>query len=73
MTLPFDTASPECFRETVARCFGLLFDDAKLGFLGDVLRRRADARGTAAEDYVLQLEAGVTKSSGACDERFDPL
>jgi chemotaxis protein methyltransferase CheR len=59
VTVRFDSASPEHFRETIAGCLGLRFDDAKLGFLADVLRRRADARGTAVEVYAAQIEAGA--------------
>ena len=59
MTVRFDPASPERFREFVGRCFGLFFDDAKLGFLGDVLQRQAEARGTPIEIYMAQLEAGA--------------
>jgi chemotaxis protein methyltransferase CheR len=59
VTICFDPASPRRFREFVARCFGLLFDDAKLGFLGDVLQWRAESRGTPADIYLAELEAGV--------------
>ena len=58
MTVHFDPDSPERFREVVAGQFGLFFDDAKLGFLGEVLRRRAESRGEPVEAYLAQLEAG---------------
>ena len=59
MTVRFDPASPEYFREVVANRFGLKFDDTKLGFLGDLLRRRAEAHGTAIEVYLAQIEVGA--------------
>ena len=59
MTVRFDPASPERFREAIARRFGLVFDDGKLGFLGDVLRRRTESRSTPVEVYLAELEAGV--------------
>jgi len=59
VTIHFDPTSPKRFREIVAVCFGLIFDDSKLGFLGDVLRRRAESRGTPVEVYLAQFEAGA--------------
>lgn len=47
----------ECFRSIVERRLGLQFDDSKLGFLGDVLRRRLNADGRLCEIYLGRLEA----------------
>ena len=46
----------ERFRCAVARSLGLHFEDAKLGFLADVLRRRRDAVGQSMEVYLARLE-----------------
>jgi chemotaxis protein methyltransferase CheR len=71
VTVHFDSASPEHFREVIARSLGLRFDDGKLGFLGDVLRRRADARDTPVEVYLAQLDAGVASEElGALGEEL---
>lgn len=48
------------FRSVVARRLGLSFDDTKLGFLADVLLRRAEARGRRSGVYLDQLESGQT-------------
>jgi len=40
---------------------GLQFDDAKLGFLGDVLRRRLETNGGEYETYLLRLEEDRSK------------
>jgi chemotaxis protein methyltransferase CheR len=45
------------FRNIVARRLGLSFDDAKLGFLADVLGRRLEATGQRCESYLGQLES----------------
>ena len=58
MTVRFDPASPERFRDFIARDFGLSFDDAKLAFLGDVLKRRAETLAKPVEVYLAELEAG---------------
>jgi len=49
-------ADIERFRSAVARCLGLSFEDAKLGFLADILRRRLDALGQSADVYLGRLE-----------------
>jgi chemotaxis protein methyltransferase CheR len=59
VTLHFDPASPERFREAIVASFGLSFDDAKLGFLNEVLRRRAESRGLPVEAYLAEFEAGA--------------
>ncbi len=45
----------ERFRRVVARRLGLQFEDAKLGFLADVLRRRLETNGEDCETYLSQL------------------
>lgn len=44
------------FRCAVVRCLGLSFEDAKLGFLADILRRRLDALGQSTDVYLGRLE-----------------
>jgi chemotaxis protein methyltransferase CheR len=56
MTPVFVLADVERFRGAVARHLGLHFDDTKLAFLEDVLRRRVEAGGGDAERYLLRLE-----------------
>src|SRR5690349_5628768 len=48
----------ERFRAAVILRLGLYFDDAKLGFLGEVLQRRIGKSGQTADSYVLSLENG---------------
>jgi chemotaxis protein methyltransferase CheR len=50
------------FRDAIVRRLGLTFDESKLGFLSDVLQRRADAAGMGADAYVAQLEAAPSRS-----------
>jgi chemotaxis protein methyltransferase CheR len=52
------SAEPERFRDWIAQRLGLNFDDAKLGFLADVLGRRADQSGLARHTYLDRLKAG---------------
>jgi chemotaxis protein methyltransferase CheR len=52
-------ASPqdlERFRAVIVGRTGLLFDDAKLGFLGEVLQRRLDHLGRPSDAYLDDLE-----------------
>jgi chemotaxis protein methyltransferase CheR len=44
------------FRAAIVREIGLQFDDAKLGFLGEVLQRRLDKLGRSGEAYLSDLE-----------------
>lgn len=46
----------ERFRAAIVREIGLQFDDAKLGFLGEVLERRLDQLGRSGADYLSDLE-----------------
>lgn len=52
------SAEPERFRGWIAQRLGLNFDDTKLGFLADVLGRRADHSGLARHTYLDRLEGG---------------
>jgi chemotaxis protein methyltransferase CheR len=51
-----DRADLERFRAAIVQRVGLQFDDAKLGFLGEVLQRRLDRHGRANEVYLRGLE-----------------
>jgi chemotaxis protein methyltransferase CheR len=62
MNVAFEACEVDRFRNTVARRLGLQFDDAKLGFLGDLLRRRLGAHGDACESYFRNLEAGTSQN-----------
>jgi chemotaxis protein methyltransferase CheR len=46
----------ERFRTAIGRQIGLRFDDSKLGFLGDVLRRRLNNSGAESGAYLWNLE-----------------
>lgn len=45
------------FRDALSCCLGLQFNDAKSGFLAEVLRRRLDQRGEPIETYIRRLGA----------------
>jgi chemotaxis protein methyltransferase CheR len=47
----------ERFRSIVARRLGLHFDDGKLAFLADLLRRRAESKGEREAAYLGRLES----------------
>ncbi|HWF84776.1 MAG TPA: protein-glutamate O-methyltransferase CheR [Vicinamibacterales bacterium] len=51
------SADTERFRAVIARRLGLHFDDAKLGMLADVLRRRVGAARHSAGAYLAGMEA----------------
>jgi chemotaxis protein methyltransferase CheR len=57
-----DAYSVERFRDAVVRSLGLTFEDAKLGFLGEVLQRRLDATQMAPETYLGILETRPGKA-----------
>jgi len=59
MTVAVEPRDVDHFRNVVARRFGLQFDDSKLGFLGDLLRRRLNANGHVCETYFGKLEVGA--------------
>lgn len=54
--LPVDAGDVERFRSVVADGLGLHFEDAKLGFLADVLRRRVGATKQSCDAYLAGLE-----------------
>ena len=46
----------ERFRSAIVQQVGLQFDDAKLGFLGEVLQRRLDKLGQPSDTYLRNME-----------------
>jgi chemotaxis protein methyltransferase CheR len=52
------------FRDVIVRCLGLQFEDAKLGFLEEVLRRRLEAARDTPDVYLARLET----ENPDCDE-----
>jgi chemotaxis protein methyltransferase CheR len=52
------------FRDAIVHQIGLQFDDAKLGFLGEVLQRRLSKLGHSSNDYLSALES--RPSDGEC-------
>jgi chemotaxis protein methyltransferase CheR len=65
MRVHLETEDVERFRAAMGRCFGLSFDDSKLGFLGAVLERRLDANRKTAGAYLGDIEG----PRGAPNER----
>ena len=57
MNAALDIGEVDRFRGSVLRWLGLDFDDSKRGFLLEVLSRRIQANGRAAEAYLATLEA----------------
>ncbi|MEJ0011017.1 MAG: CheR family methyltransferase [Bauldia sp.] len=51
-----DPQSVDRFRDAIVRRLGLYFDEAKLGFLGEVLQRRVEATELPLEPYLAGLE-----------------
>ncbi len=64
---PLDSLDVDRFKAAVERRLGLFFDDAKLGFLGEVLQRRIGRLGQACGSYLLSLE------NEACDKELAAL
>lgn len=56
MNCPVTQRALERFRAAIIREIGLQFDDAKLGFLGEVLQRRLDKLGRSDDAYLSGLE-----------------
>ncbi len=56
MSLAATTYQTERFRQLLGQRIGLNFDDAKLAFLGEVLRRRIDECGRDCTEYLQALE-----------------
>ena len=61
------SSAPERFRDLLAVRMGLWFDDDKLPWVGDILRRRAELRGLSEEDYLRDLDrsGGFREESAA--------
>lgn len=58
MTASIEAGDVERFRGVIAARLGLHFEDAKLGFLAEVLRERLDAGRDAPGAYLRRLETG---------------
>lgn len=56
----------ERFSETITRRLGLQFEDAKLGFLAEVLQRRLEARGGSAAVYLRMLDSDAAEAELGC-------
>jgi chemotaxis protein methyltransferase CheR len=56
VTFPATRSDLERFRGAIVARIGLQFDDAKLGFLGEVLQRRTEKLGRGSDDYLRGLE-----------------
>ncbi|MEI9986941.1 MAG: hypothetical protein WDN69_29540 [Aliidongia sp.] len=52
-----DALDIDRFRSAITRRLGLQFDEAKTGFLGDVLLRRMEKLGESSHAYLAALEA----------------
>jgi len=59
---PVSSSHIERFRDLVASRLGLQFEEARLGWLAEVLRRRMNARGQSAEPYLARLQAEGPRS-----------
>jgi chemotaxis protein methyltransferase CheR len=53
------------FRLAITNRLGLLFDDGRLGFLGEVMQRRLARTGTTADAYLHDLEAAIATTEPA--------
>jgi chemotaxis protein methyltransferase CheR len=62
MNVALEACEVDRFRDVLARRLGLRFDDAKLGFLGDLLRRRLGAHGDVCDSYLRNLEGGTSQN-----------
>ncbi len=68
MSVTLTPEAPEQFRAFVMERYGLRFEDGKLGFLSDLLRRRAEARGTSVERYLAHVAADSAEDSVLAEE-----
>src|SRR6266850_3464882 len=59
MSIPLQLPDVERFRAVIGRRLGLQFEDAKLGWLGDILQRRIESRRLTGDDYLGQIEANA--------------
>lgn len=64
----FHSGGPEQFRDMIAAQLGLRFDDSKLGILGELLQRRADALGLPVDSYLAQLERDPAEAGLLAEE-----
>jgi chemotaxis protein methyltransferase CheR len=62
MNVAVDLHDLNRFRAVIACRLGLQFDDAKLGFLGEVLQRRLDHFGRSSNAYLDDLERSLSTS-----------
>lgn len=62
MNTAVEAAQVGRFRDLVVHHLGLQFDDAKMGWLADVLRRRVECSGIATEPYLARLAAGSPRN-----------
>jgi chemotaxis protein methyltransferase CheR len=53
---PLGVDEVELFRDILVRRLGLQFDDTKIGYLGEVLRRRLEASGGSSDGYLARLD-----------------
>lgn len=65
MIAMIDTNQLDRFRNLISCTLGLQFDDAKSGFLADVLCRRSDAAGQSSSVYLARLESSVPQAEVA--------
>jgi chemotaxis protein methyltransferase CheR len=56
MNSAITASESERFRGAIARCMGLHFDDSRLDFLAEVLRRRMESTGRTSEAYLDLLD-----------------
>ena len=67
MTVAFAAADVECFRALVARRLGLYFEDSKLDFLADVLRRRMEGtRSALFSSYQRRIASSANEHEELC-------
>lgn len=62
MSASIDSGLVGRFRAIVARQFGLQFEETKLGWLGDILRRRVESQQQTGEHYLTRLESDAARS-----------
>jgi chemotaxis protein methyltransferase CheR len=67
MTDPAASGNAERFRAAISQRLGLHFDDAKLGFLSEVLQRRVEKLKCSSDAYLWTLEEEPSK------DEFGPL
>jgi len=68
MTSVVAAANIERFRNIIAERLGLNFEESKIGFLGDVLRRRIDRTGHSSESYLDLLKVSKAELHALAQE-----